>query len=64
MPTDVRTAIKNVNTAIAGGNTTAAAAALEMSRSVIDRVAATGILNRNAAARKKTGIAQAIKEMA
>jgi small subunit ribosomal protein S20 len=64
MRTEVRTAIKNVKKAIAGGNKTAAAAALEKSRSVIDRVAAKGILHRNAAARQKSRLAQAIKAMA
>jgi small subunit ribosomal protein S20 len=61
--TEVRTAIKNVKKAIAGGDKTAAAAALEKSRSVIDRVAAKGILHRNAAARQKSRLAQAIKAM-
>lgn len=61
--TEVRTAIKNVKKAIAGGDKTAAAAALEKSRSVIDRVAAKGILHRNAAARHKSRLAQAIKAM-
>lgn len=61
--TSVRTAIKNVKKAIAGGDKAAAAAALEQSRSVIDRVAAKGILHRNAAARQKSRLAQAIKAM-
>ena len=61
--TEVRTAIKNVKKAIAGGDKSAAAAALEKSRSVIDRVAAKGILHRNAAARHKSRLAQAIKGM-
>jgi small subunit ribosomal protein S20 len=61
--TEVRTAIKNVKKAIAGGDKAAAAAALEKSRGVIDRVAAKGILHRNAAARHKSRLAQAIKAM-
>ena len=61
--TEVRTAIKNVRKAIAGGNKTAAAAALEKSRSIIDRVAAKGILHRNAASRHMSRLAQAIKAM-
>ena len=61
--TEVRSAIKNVEKAIAGGDKAAAAAALEKSRSVIDRVAAKGILHRNAAARQKSRLAQAIKGM-
>jgi small subunit ribosomal protein S20 len=61
--TEVRTAIKNVRKAIAGGDKAAAAAALEQSRSVIDRVSAKGILHRNAASRHKSRLAQAIKAM-
>lgn len=61
--TEVRTAIKNVKKAIAAGNKAAAAAALEKSRPVIDRVGAKGILHRNATARHKRRLAQAIKAM-
>lgn len=61
--TEVRTAIKSVKKAIAAGDKAAAAAALEKSRSVIDRVAARRILHRNAAARHKSRLAQAIKAM-
>jgi small subunit ribosomal protein S20 len=61
--TEVRTAIKNVKKAIAAGNKPAAAAELEKSRGVIDRVAAKGILHRNAAARHKSRLAHAIKAM-
>jgi small subunit ribosomal protein S20 len=61
--TEVRTAIKFVKKAIAGGDKAAASAALEKSRSVIDRVAAKRILHRNAAARHKSRLAQAIKAM-
>ena len=61
--TAVRTAIKDVKKAIAGGDKAAAAAALEKSRGVIDRTVAKGILHRNAAARQKSRLAQAIKAM-
>lgn len=61
--TEVRSAIKNVKKAIAGGDKAAASAALEQSRSVIDRVVAKGILHRNAASRHKSRLAQAIKAM-
>ena len=61
--TEVRSAIKNVKKAIAGGNKAAAAAALEKSRSIIDRVAAKDIMHRNAASRQKSRLAQAIKAM-
>ncbi len=58
-----RGAIKNVKKAIAAGDKAAAAAALEKSRSVIDRVAAKGVLHPNAAARHKRRLAHAIKAM-
>jgi small subunit ribosomal protein S20 len=61
--TAVRTAIKKVKKAIAAGDKTAAAAALDASRSVIDRVAAKKVLHRNAAARQKSRLAHAIKAM-
>ena len=62
--TEVRSAIKNVKKAIASGDKAKAAAALEKSRGVIDRVAAKGVLHRNAAARHKSRLAHAIKAMA
>lgn len=62
--TSLRTAIKNVEKAIAAGKKDAAAAVLEKSRSTIDRMAAKGIVHRNAAARYKSRLAHAIKGMA
>ena len=62
--TAARTAIKNVRKAIAAGDKSAASAALDKSRSVIDSVAAKGVLHRNAAARHKSRLAHAIKAMA
>ena len=61
--TEVRTAIKNVKKAIAAGDKKAAAAALVKSQAVIDRVAAKGVVHRNAAARQKSRLAHAIKAM-
>jgi small subunit ribosomal protein S20 len=61
--TAARSAIKDVRKAIAKGDKKAAAAALVKSQSVIDRVAAKGILHRNAAARQKSRLAHAIKAM-
>jgi small subunit ribosomal protein S20 len=58
-----RSAIKNVKKAIAAGDKAAAAAALEKSRGVIDRVAAKGAMHRNAAARQKSRLAHAIKAL-
>jgi len=62
--TAARSAIKAVKKAVASGDKAAAAAALEKSRPVIDRVAAKGVLHRNAASRHKQRLAHAIKSMA
>jgi len=59
-----RSAIKEVKKAIAAGDKAAAAAALEKSRPVIDRIAAKGVLHRNAASRHKKRLARALKAMA
>ena len=61
--TALRSAIKNVKKAIAAGGKAAAAAALEKSRGIIDRVAAKRIVHRNLAARAKSRLAHAIKAM-
>ena len=61
--TAARSAIKEVRKAIASGNKAAAAAALEKSRPVIDRVAAKGVLHPNAASRHKRRLAHAIKSL-
>ena len=64
LQTSARSAIKDVKKAIAAGDKKAAAAALVKSQAVIDRVAAKGVLHRNAAARHKSRLAHAIKAMA
>jgi small subunit ribosomal protein S20 len=64
LQTSARGAIREVKKAIAAGDKKAAAAALARSQAVIDRVAAKGVLHRNAAARQKSRLAQAIKAMA
>ena len=61
--TAARSAIKDVKKAIAAGDKKAAASALARSQAVIDRVAAKGVLHPNAAARRKSRLAHAIKAM-
>jgi len=61
--TTARTAIKNVEKAVAAGDKAAAEAALSRSVSAIDRVAAKGVLHRNAANRHKSRLALAVKAM-
>jgi small subunit ribosomal protein S20 len=62
--TQLSTAVKNVKKAITAGDKAKAAAALERSRGVIDRIAAKGVVHKNHASRQKSRLAQAIKAMA
>ena len=59
--TAVRTAIKNVDKAVAAGNKDNAAKVLRESQRVIDRVVAKGVLHRNAGDRHKSHLARAVK---
>ena len=61
--TAVRTAIKNVKKAVAGGDKAAAASVLRESQRVIDRVVAKGVLHRNAGDRHKSRLAHALKTL-
>ena len=61
--TSVRTAIKNVKKAVAGGDKAAAAGVLRQSQRVIDRVVAKGIMHRNAGDRHKSRLAHALKNL-
>ena len=61
--TTVRTAIKNVIKAVAGGDKAAAAKVLRESQRVIDRVVAKGVLHRNAGDRHKSRLAHALKNL-
>jgi small subunit ribosomal protein S20 len=61
--TAARSSIKDVKKAIAAGDKKAAIAAFLKSQATIDRVAAKGIVHRNAAARQKSRLAHAIKAM-
>ena len=61
--TAVRTAIKNVKNAVAGGDKAAAAKVLRDSQRVIDRVVAKGVMHRNAGDRHKSRLAHALKNL-
>lgn len=61
--TTVRTAIKNVKKAIAGGDKAAAQKVLRDSQRVIDRVVAKGVMHRNAGDRHKSRLAQSLKSI-
>ncbi len=59
--TEVRSAIKNVGKAVAGGDKDAAAKVLRESQRVIDRIVAKGVMHRNAGDRYKSRLAHAVK---
>jgi len=61
--TAVRTAIKNVKKALAGGDKAAAENVMRESQRVIDRVVAKGVLHRNAGDRHKSRLAHALKNL-
>jgi len=60
----LRTAVKAVRKAIAGGDKAAAAEKLKASQAVIDRIADKKIVHKNLASRTKSRLAHAIKAMA
>jgi small subunit ribosomal protein S20 len=59
--TQVRTAMKSVKKAVAGGNKDLAARTLLESQRVIDRIVAKGVMHRNAGNRHKSRLAHAVK---
>ena len=64
LKSELRTAVKKVRKAIAGGDKAAAAKMLQASQSTIDRIADKKIVHKNAASRTKSRLAQSIKAMA
>ena len=60
----LRTAIKSVRKAVAGGDKKAATEVLRSATRIIDSVADKKIAHKNAAARNKSRLAAAVKEMA
>jgi small subunit ribosomal protein S20 len=60
----LRSAVKKVRKAIATGDKAAAQKQLQASQAVIDRIADKKIVHKNAAARTKSRLAQAIKAIA
>lgn len=61
--TRLRTAIKNVQKAIAGGDAKAAEASLQAEMSTIDSLADKRIIHKNKAARHKSRLAQQVKAL-
>jgi small subunit ribosomal protein S20 len=61
--TELRSAIKKVQKAIAAGDAKAAEAALRAEQSTIDHIAEKRIIHKNKAARHKSRLAQQIKAL-
>ena len=61
--TELRSAIKKVQKAIAGGDATAAEAALREQMSTIDSIADKRIIHKNKAARHKSRLARQVKAL-
>jgi small subunit ribosomal protein S20 len=61
--TELRTAIKKVDKAIAAGNAADAEKALRTETSTIDRIARKGIIHTNKAARHKSRLAAKVKAL-
>jgi small subunit ribosomal protein S20 len=59
----VKTAVKKVNDAVAAGDKTAALAGLQDANRELDRAASKGVIHRNQAANRKSGIASAVAKM-
>ena len=60
----LRSAIKDVNKAIAGGDKDAAKQALNRSTAIVERIADKKIIHKNKASRHKSRLSAAIKAMA
>jgi small subunit ribosomal protein S20 len=60
----LRSAIRDANKAIAGGDKDAAKQALNRSTAIVDRIADKKIIHKNKAARHKSRLSAAIKAMA
>lgn len=63
LKSSLRTAVKKVRKAIATGDKSAAAAQLQASQAVIDRIADKKIIHKNLASRTKSRLAQAIRTL-
>jgi small subunit ribosomal protein S20 len=59
----VKTAVKKVNEAIAAGDKAAAMASLQAANRELDRAASKGVIHKNQAANRKSGIASGIAKM-
>jgi small subunit ribosomal protein S20 len=61
--TQLRSAVKKVKAAVAAGDQTAATKQMQVSQSVIDRIADKKIVHKNMASRVKSNLVKAVKAM-
>ena len=59
----IKTAIKKVNEAVASGDKAAATAAMQAASRELDRAASKGVIHKNQAANRKSGIASAVDKL-
>ncbi len=60
----VKTSVKKVQEAIAAGDKATALAGLQAANRELDRAASKGVIHKNQAANRKSGIASAVAKMA
>ena len=64
LKSEMRTAVKKVRKAIAGGDKAAAAKTMQESQAVMDRIADKKIVHKNMVSRTKSRLSSAIKALA
>jgi small subunit ribosomal protein S20 len=60
----VKTAVKKVNEAITAGDKAVALASLQAANRELDRAASKGVIHKNQASNRKSGMASAVAKMA
>lgn len=60
---EIKTAVKKVDVAIAAGDADAAAAAAEHASRLLDRAASKGVIHKNQAANRKSGVVKRASEV-
>jgi small subunit ribosomal protein S20 len=60
---EIKTAVKKVDTAVASGDADAAATAAQHTSRLLDRAATKGVIHKNQAANRKSGITKRASEV-
>ena len=61
---ELKTCVKKVQAAVAAGDTEAAQAAVRLTYKKLDKAAAKGIIHKNQAANRKSGVAKLVNKIA